>query len=92
MTASPARRPALGFIFVTLLLAMLGGGLVIPVLPGLVTEFQGGDVADGAQGYGWIAGVFALMQFLGSPLIGALSDRYGRRRVLLISLAGSSID
>ena len=92
MTASSARQPALGFIFVTLLLAMLGGGLVIPVLPGLVTEFQGGNVAEGAHGYGWIAGVFALMQFIGSPIIGALSDRYGRRRVLLISLAGSSID
>ena len=92
MSATSARQPALGFIFVTLLLAMLGGGLVIPVLPGLVTEFQGGNVAEGSHWYGWIAGVFALMQFVGSPIIGALSDRYGRRRVLLISLAGSSID
>ncbi|MCX6955102.1 MAG: TCR/Tet family MFS transporter, partial [Verrucomicrobia bacterium] len=92
MSAKSPRAPALGFIFVTLLLAMLGGGLVMPVLPGLVTEFEGGNVADGAHWYGWIACAFALMQFVGSPIIGALSDRYGRRRVLLISLAGSSID
>jgi len=92
MSAKSPRAPALGFIFVTLLLAMLGGGLVIPVLPGLVTVFEGGNVAEGAHWYGWIACSFAVMQFVGSPIIGALSDRYGRRRVLLISLAGSSID
>jgi DHA1 family tetracycline resistance protein-like MFS transporter len=92
MSASTARQPALGFIFVTLVLAMLGGGLVIPVLPGLVTQFEGGDIAEGSHWYAWIIGAFALMQFIGSPIIGALSDRYGRRRVLLIALAGSSID
>ncbi len=92
MSASNARQPAIGFIFVTLLLAIMGGSLVIPVLPGLVTEFRGGNVAEASHWYGWIVGVYSLMQFFGSSVLGALSDRYGRRRVLLIALAGASID
>ncbi len=90
-TGSP-RQPATIFIFITLVIAMLGIGLIIPVLPGLITKFAGGDVAQGSHVYGWIVGIFALMQFIGSPFLGALSDRYGRRRVILIALAGSSID
>jgi DHA1 family tetracycline resistance protein-like MFS transporter len=73
-------------------LAIMGVGLILPVLPGLITQFEGGDVADASHVYGWIVGVFALMQFFGSPILGALSDRFGRRRVILISLAGASID
>lgn len=92
MSASHARQPALGFIFVTLLLAIMGGSLVIPVLPGLVTEFRGGNVAEASHWYGWIVGIYSLMQFFGSSVLGALSDRYGRRRVLLIALAGASVD
>lgn len=92
MSAIPVRQPALRFIFVSLLLAVMGGGLVIPVLPGLVTEFKGGDVAEASHWYGWIVGIYSLMQFFGSSFLGALSDRYGRRRVLLIALAGASID
>lgn len=88
----PARKPAAAFIFVTLVIAIMGVGLIIPVLPGLVTEFEGGDVADASHMLGWIVGVFALMQFFGSPILGALSDRFGRRRVILISLAGASVD
>ena len=86
------RKPAIGFIFVTLVLAVMGVGLVIPVLPGLITQFKGGNEADGSHAYGWIVGVFALMQFVSSPILGALSDRYGRRRVILIATAGSCID
>jgi MFS transporter, DHA1 family, tetracycline resistance protein len=87
-----ARQPALGFIFVTVVTAVLGFGLLIPVLPDLVKQFQGGDTAAGAHMYGVLIGVYALMQFVGSPILGSLSDRFGRRKVILIALAGSSID
>ncbi len=92
MTATTPRQPATKFIFVTLVIAMMGVGLLIPVLPGLITQFKGGDVAEGSHVFGWMVGIFALMQFIGSPFLGALSDRFGRRRVILIALAGSAID
>lgn len=87
-----ARQPAVGFVFVTSVLIVLGWGIISPVLPGLITEFQGGDAAAGAHMYGWILGSFAVMQFLGSPLLGVLSDRFGRRKVILMTLAGSALD
>jgi MFS transporter, DHA1 family, tetracycline resistance protein len=86
------RQPAVGFVFVTSALIVLGWGIISPVLPGLITEFQGGDAAAGAHMYGWILGSFAVMQFLGAPLLGVLSDRYGRRKVILMALAGSALD
>lgn len=92
MSESTSRKPALGFIFITMLLSVLGFGLLIPVLPRLVTDFQGGDVAAGSHAYGVLIGGFALLQFIGSPILGALSDRFGRRKVLLISTAGASVD
>jgi DHA1 family tetracycline resistance protein-like MFS transporter len=92
MTATTPRKPATIFIFFTLVIAMMGIGLIVPVLPGLITQFKGGDVAEGSHVYGWMVGVYALMQFIGSPCLGALSDRFGRRRVILIALAGSTID
>lgn len=86
------QTPAIGFIFVTFVLGVLGFGLLIPVLPNLVTQFQGGDVALGAHAFGALIGCFALTQFFCAPILGALSDRFGRRRVILLALAGTSID
>jgi DHA1 family tetracycline resistance protein-like MFS transporter len=92
MEAAPTRKPAVSFIFVTLVIMMLGVGLIIPVLPELVKQFKGGDVAEGSGWYGILVAVWATMQFIASPILGALSDRFGRRRVILIALAGSCID
>ena len=87
----PARRSAIGFILVVAILDIVAMGIVIPVLPPLIEEFAG-STSDA----GWINGVFvalwALMQFVVSPVIGSLSDRYGRRPVILISAAGLSAD
>src|SRR5471032_831966 len=92
MAAPVPRKPAVGFIFVTLVLLMVGVGIIIPVLPGLITQLKGGSVAEGSESYGWLVGVFAAMQFIASPILGSLSDRFGRRRVILIALTGSAID
>src|SRR5580704_792387 len=92
MDSASARKPAVGFIFVTLVLLMVGVGIIIPVLPDLVTQFKGGSIADGSLYYGSLVGVFACMQFVSSPILGSLSDRFGRRTVILIALAGSAID
>jgi len=86
------RKPALGFIFVTLVLDILGIGLIIPILPKLIEELSGGQVASAAHTYGWLAALYSLMQFLCAPLLGSLSDRFGRRTVILGSLFGSGLD
>src|SRR5260370_7628273 len=76
-TASHApRRAAFAFIFVTVLLDMLAIGIIIPVLPKLVVDFVGGDAAEGARTYGLFGTVWALMQFVFSPVQGPLSDRF----------------
>jgi DHA1 family tetracycline resistance protein-like MFS transporter len=80
------------FIFVTLVLAIVGFGLLIPVLPKLVVQFEGGDFATGANTLKWIVGIYAFMQFVSSPILGSLSDRFGRRPIILIATAGSAID
>jgi len=90
--ASPTRPAGVGFIFVTLVLSVVGFGLLIPVLPSLVVEFQGGSVHEGSHAYGWIISTYALMQFIGAPIMGSLSDRFGRRRIILIATAGSAVD
>lgn len=92
MPSSPVRQPAVGFIFVTLTLAITGFGLLIPVLPKLIVQFQGGDLTSGSHSYGWLVSIYALMQFIGAPILGSLSDRFGRRRIILIATAGSAID
>jgi DHA1 family tetracycline resistance protein-like MFS transporter len=86
------RQAALVFIFITVLLDMLALGMIIPVLPQLVVGFLGGDTARGAEIYGIFGTVWALMQFLFSPVLGALSDRFGRRPVILLSNLGMGLD
>ena len=86
------RKPALAFIFITLFLDILGIGLVIPILPKLIEQFRGGDLTAASHTYGWLAALYALMQFLFAPLLGSLSDRFGRRPVILSSLLGSGLD
>ena len=92
MSNASVRKPAVGFIFITLVLSIVGFGLLIPVLPKLIKEFQGGDFTTGSYSFGWIVSVYALMQFVCSPILGSLSDRFGRRRIILIATAGSAID
>jgi DHA1 family tetracycline resistance protein-like MFS transporter len=86
------RRAALAFIFVTVVLDMLALGVIIPVLPGLVRHLIGGDTAKAARIYGLFGTVWALMQFVFSPVQGALSDRFGRRPVVLLSNVGLGLD
>jgi len=85
-------RAGMPFILITVLLDMLGIGLVVPVLPALVTEMRGGDLAEGSATYGWFVATYALMQFVFSPMIGNLSDAFGRRPVILVSLLGAGLD
>jgi DHA1 family tetracycline resistance protein-like MFS transporter len=86
------RTPALSFIFLTLLLDVLGFGLIIPVGPRLVEQLQGGGEAEAAPIVGLLAATYAAMQFVFAPMLGALSDRFGRRPVLLVSMFGSGVD
>lgn len=87
-----SRRPALGFIFVTLFLDILGIGLIIPILPKLIESFEGGNVTAASHAFGLLTALYSLMQFVFAPLIGSLSDRFGRRPVILSSLLGSGLD
>jgi DHA1 family tetracycline resistance protein-like MFS transporter len=85
-------RAAAAFIFVTILLDMLATGIVIPILPKLVESFASNDTAQAARIFGLFGTVWALMQFIFSPVAGALSDRFGRRPVVLISNFGLAAD
>jgi len=86
------RSAALGFIFVTLLIDVTGIGIIIPVMPGLIRELTGDTVSGAATYGGWLISTYAIMQFFCAPIIGGLSDRYGRRPVLLASLFGFGCD
>ncbi|MEM1432095.1 MAG: MFS transporter [Pseudomonadota bacterium] len=92
---TPASRPpraALTFILITLALDAMGIGLILPVMPDLIQETSGGSLADAALWGGVLAFSFAAMQFLFAPFLGNLSDRFGRRPILLISLAVMAAD
>lgn len=96
MTDAPAapvrRQAAVVFVFITIVIDVLAMGIIIPVLPHLVLEFEGGDDASAAAIYGYFGLVFAAVQFIFAPVLGALSDRFGRRPVLLISVFGHGLD
>ncbi|HPD53825.1 MAG: TCR/Tet family MFS transporter [Bacteroidota bacterium] len=89
---SPSNSKALSFIFITLLIDVIGLGIIIPVLPALIEQITGGDISEASRTGGWLTFAYAAMQFLFSPVIGGLSDRYGRRPVLLASLLGFGLD
>src|SRR5580700_11919540 len=89
---SPARGAAVAFIFVTILLDMLALGLIMPILPKLVESFVNNDTAQAARIFGVFGTAWALMQFLFSPILGSLSDRFGRRPVVLLSNFGLGLD
>lgn len=95
MTATSAlqpRRAAFAFVFVTVLLDMFAIGIIIPVLPNLIEDFMGGNTASAAAIYGVFGTAWALMQFIFSPVLGSLSDRFGRRKVILLSNVGLGLD
>ncbi|WP_421784666.1 TCR/Tet family MFS transporter [Hyphobacterium sp.] len=90
-----SRRPgrhALAFIFITVLVDMIGLGIIIPVLPQLIVDLTGLTLPQAALWGGALATLYALMQFVCAPIIGNLSDRFGRRPILLFSLAGFALD
>jgi DHA1 family tetracycline resistance protein-like MFS transporter len=91
-TSKPASNYALTFIFVTMLVDTIGLGIIIPVTPAIIAQLTGQGLSDAARWGGWLMFVFALMQFFGAPVIGNLSDRFGRRPVLILSLVALSID
>lgn len=93
MTESkPRRQAAMAFILVTLFIDILGIGIIIPVLPELIKQFVGGETALAGRYVGFIAASYAFMQFFGAPILGSLSDRFGRRPILLIALFGLGVD
>ncbi|MRX10243.1 MFS transporter [Pseudoduganella sp. FT25W] len=89
--AAPAAAGNLNFVLICVFIDMLGIGLIVPVLPALVGEFAG-TRENQAYWYGMMSAVFGLMQFIFMPMLGAISDRVGRRPVLLYSMAGMSVN
>ena len=77
---------------IVLVLDTLGIGVILPVLPRVIENFQHGDLAASSRTYGWFIALYAVMQFIFAPIVGGLSDRFGRRTVILTSLAGAALD
>lgn len=85
-------KASLTFIFITLLVDVIGLGIIIPVVPDLIKELINGSLADAAVYGGWLMFSYAFMQFIFSPIMGGLGDQFGRRPVLLASLFGFGVD
>src|SRR4028119_301895 len=85
-------KAAIGFIFITLLIDVTGFGLIIPVFPKLIEQLIHGGISDASRWGGWLTFSYAIMQFMFAPVLGNLSDKYGRRPVLLLSLLGFGVD
>jgi DHA1 family tetracycline resistance protein-like MFS transporter len=88
----PGRSAALKFIFITILVDVIGWGLIIPVMPDLLAGMKHVPANEASKYGSWLLFVYALMQFICAPILGSLSDQYGRRPVLLFSLLGFGID
>jgi MFS transporter, DHA1 family, tetracycline resistance protein len=86
------KNAAVGFIFITLLIDIIGFGIIIPVTPTLITQLKHVDISTASKYGSWLMFAYASMQFLFAPFFGSLSDRFGRRPVLLLSLFGFGID
>ncbi|MEP7164992.1 MAG: TCR/Tet family MFS transporter [Ferruginibacter sp.] len=86
------RKAAIGFIFITLMIDVTGLGLIIPVLPKIILQLIHGNISDASRYGGWLTFSYAIMQFLFAPVLGGLSDKFGRRPVLLFSLFGFGLD
>src|SRR5579875_1998220 len=87
-----SRKAAMSFIFITLLIDVTGLGIIIPVMPKLIEQLTHGNISTASQWGGWLTFAYAIMQFLFAPVLGNLSDQYGRRPVLLFSLLGFGVD
>ena len=90
--ASNKKSAAIGFIFITMLIDITGWGIIIPVIPKLIKELIHGDISEAAKYGGWLTFAYAITQFMFAPLIGNLSDKFGRRPIILISLFAFSMD
>ena len=90
--ASNKKSAAIGFIFITMLIDITGWGIIIPVIPKLIKELIHGDISEAAKYGGWLTFAYAITQFIFAPLIGNLSDKFGRRPIILISLFAFSMD
>ncbi|ERJ58131.1 TCR/Tet family MFS transporter [Sphingobacterium paucimobilis] len=86
------KKAAIGFIFITLLIDITGWGIIIPVVPKLIEELIHSDISEAAKYGGWLGFAYASTQFLFSPVVGNLSDKYGRRPIILISLFAFGVD
>ncbi|MEJ5144787.1 MULTISPECIES: TCR/Tet family MFS transporter [unclassified Sphingobacterium] len=86
------KKAAIGFIFITLLIDITGWGIILPVVPKLIGEFIHSDLSEAAKYGGWLGFAYAITQFIFAPIVGNLSDQYGRRPILLISLFGFAVD
>lgn len=86
------KQAAVGFIFITMLIDITGWGIIIPVIPKLIKELINGDISEASKYGGWLTFAYAITQFIFAPIIGSLSDKFGRRPIILISLFGFSLD
>lgn len=87
---SAPRNASVAFIMVTLLLDTLGIGLIVPVLPRIIGDVLKSDIAGTSASYGVLVALYSMMQFVFAPIVGAMSDRFGRRVVILASLFGAA--
>ncbi len=86
------KQAAIGFIFITMLIDVIGWGIIIPVIPALIEQLIDGDISEAAKIGGWLTFAYAITQFVFAPVVGNLSDKYGRRPIILLSLFGFSLD